>query len=83
MLVIASMYMGPGTYILHVYYVCNPVVEGSRTERSMGDGFIRYLTVSHAVEACHVQQPLNPAHVTIRQLVCLHKLCKSIVYMCV
>ena len=46
----------------------------------MGDGFMRYLTVSHAVEACHVQQQLNLEHVTIRQLVCMHTLCKSIVY---
>ena len=68
--------------ILHVYYLCNPVAEGSHTEQSMG-GWLYATILSHAVEACHVQRALSPAHVTIHQLVRMHKLCKSIVYMCV
>ena len=61
-------------YILHVYYVCNPVAEGSHTEQSMA--LCRYL--SHTVEACHVQQQVGPAYVTFRQLVRMHTLCKAL-----
>ena len=55
-----------------------------RAEQGGGGGGWLYVAIlSHTVKAYHLQQQLSPTYVTIHQLVRMHTLCKSIVYMCV